>query len=313
VSNDNGAHWQPSSRGLSARDVTDLTEAGSVLYGSFAEGALASGNKGLNWRQLSDPDARIFRFLNAGPGAIYALEINGANRIVIVRSTDRGATWTELADPGLGGTFSAFAVDPRHPAILYAGSLENSGNDQPFCHLTRSVDTGRTWTCITGEASVVSIQVEPKTSTPYVLAAGNMFVLAGGTQLTFRGTGLPADSTLGFAIDPGKTGTLYAATLSGVYKTVNGGQSWTKSSRGLPGGAAVYSVAADPQRKDVVYAGLTGKVYRSLNAGRIWKLLGDGLPADAPITTLLPSTSDPHRLYAVAAGHGLFVQDPTVP
>ena len=50
----------------------------------------------------------------------------------------------------------------------------------------------------------------------------------------------------------------------------------------------------------LVYAGLTGKVYRSLNAGRTWKVLGTGLPVDAPITDLLPSATNPHRLYAVA-------------
>jgi hypothetical protein len=55
-------------------------------------------------------------------------------------------------------------------------------------------------------------------------------------------------------------------------------------------------VAVDPRRKDVVYAGLTGKVYRSLNAGRTWKVLGEGLPVDAPITGLLPSATNPHRL-----------------
>jgi len=311
ISTDNGAHWRPSSRGLSARNVGDLTESGSVLYATFTEGALASRTDGTSWRELEsdEPDARIVRFLTAGPNAIYALQVQGEfERSTFVRSRDGGTTWTELASPGLGGIFSSFAADPRRPAVLYAGSEEQSGNDRPFCHLARSTNGGRSWTCLAGEASVYAIQVEPKTSTPYVIAAGNMFVLAGGTAFELRGTGLPANGTRAFAFDPQRAGTLYAATTEGVFKTTNGGRSWTRASRGLPAGEA-YSVAVDPQRSGVVYAGFQGRVFRSLDAGRTWKPFGNGLPADALIVELLPSVSDPERLYAVAAGHGLYWQE----
>jgi len=75
----------------------------------------------------------------------------------------------------------------------------------------------------------------------------------------------------------------------------------------------VFSFAVDPRRKNTVYAGLTGQVYRSLDAGRSWHLLGNGLPTEAPVTTLLPSASNPTRLYAVSAGHGLFWQELEAP
>jgi photosystem II stability/assembly factor-like uncharacterized protein len=94
-----------------------------------------------------------------------------------------------------------------------------------------------------------------------------------------------------------------------ILKTVDGGGSWTQTSRGLLEGAAAYSVAVDPHRRDTIYAGLTGRVYRSLDAGRSWQLLGNGLPTEAPVITLLPSASNPDRLYAVSAGHGLFWEE----
>jgi hypothetical protein len=137
----------------------------------------------------------------------------------------------------------------------------------------------------------------------------------GGTRpgLAFRGDGLPPNGTNDFAFDPRQAGVLYTATDRGLFKTLDGGLSWTRLSRGIPTGEAVYSVAVDPVLPRVVYAGLRGRVYRSLNAGRTWQLLGDGLPADAEILDLLASAGDPHRLYAVAAGYGLFVQDPAAP
>lgn len=316
ISIDNGAHWRPSSRGLSARNASDLTEFRSALYGSFApEGVLASRTGGTSWQQLRDanhPEGLLLRFLTAGPDALYALEQIGdfTPQEALVRSTDGGASWSELADPGLGGAFTSLAVDPRNPALLYAGSTEQTGNDVPRCHLARSVDTGRSWSCVVEEASVEEIHVERKTSTPYLIAAGNLFALAGGTTLEPRGAGLPSQGTLGFAFDPRLAGTLYAATTEGVFKTVDGGLSWTRAGRGLPAGQAVHSVAVDLRRRGVVYAGLQGRVFRSLDAGRTWRQLGNGLPLEAPIVEILPSASNPRRLYAISAGHGLYWEDP---
>jgi photosystem II stability/assembly factor-like uncharacterized protein len=119
--------------------------------------------------------------------------------------------------------------------------------------------------------------------------------------------------TNGFAFDPQRPGTLYAATGSGVFKTTNGGVSWTRLGQGLPADGEAFSVAVDPHRKNVVYAGFTGQVYRSLDAGRTWARLGNGLPSAAPIANLLADSANPRRLYALAAGRGLFVQDPTAP
>jgi photosystem II stability/assembly factor-like uncharacterized protein len=311
VSTDNGAHWRPSSRGLSARILRDLTESRTGLYSTFGgEGVFVSRTGGTSWQQLRDPDhpKGIFNsFLAAGPDAVYALELDIHE--FIVRSTDGGATWSELTAPGLGGSLAALAVDPQHPAVLYVGASEITGRDVPPCHLARSVDTGRTWTCLAQEASVSAIAVERTTSTPYLIAAGNMFALVGGTTLTYRSTGLPPNGTSDFALDQRRAGTLYAATREGIFKTVDGGTTWTKLSRGLPAGAEAFSVAVDPHRRNVVYAGFQGRVYRSLNGGHTWQPFGNGLPEEAPVEELLASATNARRLYAVTFGHGLFWQE----
>jgi photosystem II stability/assembly factor-like uncharacterized protein len=232
---DNGAHWRPSSRGLSARSIGDLTESRGWLFATTApEGIQASRNGGRSWQPLGDanhPEGLLLRFLAAGPDALYALEQIGdvTPRVALVRSTDGGASWPETGEPGLGGT-----------------------------------------------------------------------------HLESRSTGLPANSTTDFAFDPRRAGTIYAATTEGVFKTTNGGASWTRGSRGLPAGADVSSIAVDPGRRDVVYAGLPGQVYRSVNAGRTWQRIGAGLPFVAPVVEILPSASDPRRIYAVSADHGIY-------
>jgi photosystem II stability/assembly factor-like uncharacterized protein len=306
VSTDNGAHWGPSSRGLSARTVRDLTASGPALYISVAEGVLTSTDQGAHWRLLSDranPQLSIVRLLAAVPGAIYAL---ASPAPVILRSTDRGATWTPLGSQILGGYDPSLAVDPRHPATLYSGSHYGTGPDQILCHLAVSHDTGASWTCLATEIGVDSLRVEPATSTLYILAGGGILALSNG-HLEPRVAGLPQDTTEDIAF--GTAGTLYAATAKGIYKTTNGGRSWTRASRGLPTGAA-HSVAVDPHDKSTVYAGTNGRVYRSQDGGGSWQLFGEGLPAGVAITALTLDPRDADRLYAVAEGRGLYEIDP---
>jgi photosystem II stability/assembly factor-like uncharacterized protein len=306
---DGGATWRPSSKGLSARTLKDLTASGAALYVSAQEGPLTSTDGGHSWRLFRDPAAPqvpLDRLLAAVPGAIYVSDANNA----VKRSTDGGATWTRI-DTMLGGDFPVLAVAPRHHNILYAGSNMRTGPDQILCHLSRSLDTGRTWKCLASEASISRLLVEPATSILY-LAGGGVAALI-GTHFEPRQEGLPPTGTDAIAFDPKKGGRIYAATSGGVFKTTDGGLHWKRASQGIPAGAAVHSVAVDPRQTGTVYAGAQGKVYRSLDGGATWQLLGDGLLAGVAVTAITPDAIDPHRLYVVLDGHGIYEIDPAAP
>jgi photosystem II stability/assembly factor-like uncharacterized protein len=307
VSGNGGTTWQPSSQGLSARTLRDLTVTGTAIYMTALDGALVSAD-GSHWRRLRDtaePTPPLVRFLTAAPNAIYASS-DPRGGSVIARSTDGGITWMRI-DPDLGGIFPTVAVDPRHPDTLYAGSIELSGSDQGRCHLAKSLDAGRTWTCLTTEAGVASMIVEPSTSILYM--NGSSAYVNG--RIEGRYYGLPPDGAEAFTLDPQRPGTLYDATSQGVYKTVDGGLHWKRSSRGIPG--AVHSVALDPRQTATVYAGGAGQVYRSLNGGGSWQPVGTGLPAGVSITWLAVDPKHPSRLYAVADGRGLYRLDLNAP
>src|SRR5579863_445715 len=75
-------------------------------------------------------------------------------------------------------------------------------------------------------------------------------------------------------VDPRSTGTWYAGMegdhpwTSGVYKTVDAGQSWKLLSGTR--GKAVWALALWPMNPDVIAAGTGDGVYRSLNGGESW-------------------------------------------
>ncbi|MFP5286598.1 MAG: WD40/YVTN/BNR-like repeat-containing protein, partial [Thermoanaerobaculia bacterium] len=85
---------------------------------------------------------------------------------------------------------------------------------------------------------------------------------------------------------PGSARILYVATAEDVYKSVDGGRSWTAV--GHAGGVQgiTHLLAVEPGRPNVVYtAGGTG-VFRSQDAGATWTLL-PGLPERAAVSALL--------------------------
>ena len=91
--------------------------------------------------------------------------------------------------------------------------------------------------------------------------------------------GQPAYSDIirSLAIDPGNSSTLYAGTNAGVFKSTDGGESWSAVNTGLPESIssgnypAVISLAVDPASNSTVYAVISGYgVFKSTNGGGNW-------------------------------------------
>lgn len=207
--------------------------------GGARAGILRTNNNGRNW-MLSD-----------GGGTLRGLNISGVaprgNTIVISantadilpnrgvwRSTDLGATWTQIsgaAGSGLpaGATFD-LASDPSNNTRLFA----NAGNG-----IFRSDDTGTTWTRVSTPAMDALLGV-----------AGNVDMSVGNANNVY-------------------VAIVGAGRLTGLFRSGDGGATWTALD--LPGtvenggavlgihpggqGAAHLSIAADPNNANVVYVG----------------------------------------------------------
>ena len=114
-----------------------------------------------------------------------------------------------------------------------------------------------------------------------------------------------------FVIDPRNPRTIYVSEGL-VYKTTDGGQTWTKAQAGLPDCCSLGPLAIDPQDSSTLYyAGWddktkTSAVFRSTNAGASWSSVSKGLAG-----TLYSLNIDPHHAGTLYAGtsSGLFAID----
>jgi photosystem II stability/assembly factor-like uncharacterized protein len=105
-------------------------------------------------------------------------------------------------------------------------------------------------------------------------------------------------------IDPMTPAIIYAGTDGGVFKSMNGGESWSAINTGLTD-YEVWDLVIDPITPRVVYAGTTGGVFKSMNGGENWSAVNTGL-TDTDITGLAIDPATPATLYVVTRLGKLF-------
>lgn len=104
---------------------------------------------------------------------------------------------------------------------------------------------------------------------------------------------------VGFVVAPDDPAIMYAGTWgAGIYKSTNGGQTWTLMDNGL-GNLYINYLAIDPVTPSTIYAGTQkGGVYKSTDGGANWIAKGSGLNTEAIVYTIAINPSNPSILYA---------------
>ena len=92
--------------------------------------------------------------------------------------------------------------------------------------------------------------------------------------------------------------------FDGVFKSTNGGESWTAINAGLTN-TFVYALAIDPSAPATLYAGTFGGVFKSTNGGGSWIAVNTGL-TDTGVFALAIDPSAPATLYAGTSNGGVF-------
>ncbi len=94
-----------------------------------------------------------------------------------------------------------------------------------------------------------------------------------------------------------------------VWKTTDGGKSWTAIAAGLPDGAIVHAVREDPVRAGLLYAGTETGVFVSFDDGAPWQKLQLNLPP-SPVHDLVVKDND---LVAATHGRAFWILDDLTP
>lgn len=205
--------------------------------------------------------------VKAFPGGAWLTAFRGSNNRLgggAFRTSDGGATWemamkasggTRLVDRTSGGSGNLWRVRfaPSDSKRVY---LAGTGG------VWRSNDGGETWV---GDA-------------PVAIGSGESNIPVLG-EFIEEGGSLEAR---GLAVHPVNPDVVYAGSWGGgLFKSTDGGATWSSSSNGMPEGSGVWDVVVNPVSPDNLFAALWWEgIYRSTDGGANWTPFNAGLPED---------------------------------
>ncbi len=317
-----GGRFRELNRGLhSARVVAfdALPGAPRVLFAARSDGPRResvhiSTDVGQSWRPLGvTPSIGSIRFLRA--------QIEPVNRALVIGETGwwsafPGGRWVPVpAPPGeVAAVEIAHAVDGHVLAatseglyVATAASLDDhEGAARPFAD-----DSGPVWRALWSGAAVEALTI----GDTFALGVGDGWAIRGNlTELTngrrpqtAKLTGLPT-GVEDLALHPDDRNVAYAVTNSAVFRTADGGATWTELPIPWPA-AGLRAVEVDPTNPDQVLAlDYSGALYRGHGKGQHWLVLDHDPGLDRAWALRLSAQAPGYALVATR-GHGLRVVD----
>ncbi|HEY6659601.1 MAG TPA: hypothetical protein VI031_00620 [Pyrinomonadaceae bacterium] len=263
---------------------------------------------GLRWRMIGP--FRAGR-VNAVSGVVgqadtyYFGSVGGG----VWKSLNSGRTWTPIFDSANVASIGAIAVAPSDPNVIYVGTGEADMRDSiAFGNgMYKSTDAGKTWKHIGLENTkqIGRIIVDPKNpNTVFVAALGLVYgpnpdrgvyrSRDGGVtwqRIIFKNDDVGA---IDLAFDPTDSQIVYATLWNarrppwfiyapangpgaGIFKSNDGGSTWTEISNGIPvEGRGHIGIAVSPANRSRIYAVVDAKeggVFSSNDAGATWTRL----------------------------------------
>ena len=102
--------------------------------------------------------------------------------------------------------------------------------------------------------------------------------------------------------DPARASTLYAATASGLLKSLDGGNTWSSLGDTLPRDLPPGSIAINPHNSKELYVGYDGLgIFKSSDNGQTWQAMNAGLP-NTFVRCIVISPKDPNLVYLGVTG-----------
>jgi photosystem II stability/assembly factor-like uncharacterized protein len=273
-SRDGGQTWANISQGMSHSRVismaVDPSYPATVYAGTKGDAVFKSYDGGQRWTSMRSglDDATISSVVNQ-----FVFDPFDSNHIFVAttmgifETKSGGENWTKRME-GMKEVLMVvtLGMDPTRPAILYAGT---SGG------VYKTLNEGAHW------AKVNNGLVSPD-------------IIKSSRAL----------NVTSIHVDRFEPDTVYAATLAGLFKTMDGAKSWTRIAESLID-QMIISMILDRTKKGVIYLVGRDGVHRSTDGGMTWTTLNKGLMS-TNVRSIAQSETDPNLFYAGTNGSGLY-------
>jgi photosystem II stability/assembly factor-like uncharacterized protein len=251
-------------RGGRVTTVTGHPEVPNIFFlGSTGGGVWKTTDYGQNWIPVSDkyfksPSIGAIRMAPSNPSIVYAgtgsdgIRSNVISGKGIYKSIDQGISWSFI---GLQHTahIGALEIDPSNADIVYVAAIGNAFAPNEERGIFKTLDGGKNWKKILYlNDSIGFSDLELHPQNPNIIYAGS------------------------WRVDRKPWTIISGAKEGGIYRSLDGGNSWKHLNIGLPTGfTGKIDLATSPASPDRIYALIeadqgAGGVYLSENLGETW-------------------------------------------
>jgi photosystem II stability/assembly factor-like uncharacterized protein len=204
-----------------------------------------------------------------------------------------------------GGDARAFATVPGQPNHLYLGTTNS--------WIYESLDKGASWhrlVKLDPTEDLVADRILVDSAHPEVIFAGGwkpdqrdggLWVSRDGGVRFTAVKELRGQSVFSLAQAPSNPKMLFAGTWDGVFRSADGGASWTLISP--PGNTEIHeveSLAVDPLDPNIIYVGTWHLPWKTDDGGKHWYSIKNGLIDDSDVFSIIIEPGMPFTVYLSA-------------
>ncbi len=263
--------------------AVDPRDAHHILTGTNDGQLFRSTDDGITWKRLKPGlnahgfSIKTILFDREKAGVIYV----GCNQIKdavddatggdLFVTSNNGESWREIM-PLRGRSIRGMVQASIDPNVLLIASRDG---------IYRTKDRGQNWERITPDndpelKAFHSVAVDPRDANIIYVGTSHLpwKTLDGGLTWKLAGnkeTGLIDDSDIfSIRISEENPDTVLLSACSGIYRTLNAGEKWTKI-QGMPfESRRTHTIYRHPSRPEVIFAGTTEGLWRTIDDGQNW-------------------------------------------
>ncbi len=228
ISNDGGLNWSQTNTGLASYSLDEITDNNGDQRFNFVDNFAYEWMDPIDRESLETPEEH--------------------------QNSDRATTYPSIA---------TFSFDPSNPANMIAGTTGSGvkiSNNSGSSWSNSSLTSGKVFDSFTDPSVGVNFY--------YIGLADSSIRVSNSSrwEWTIKNIGFHSSADV-FTLEKSSVGTYYAGTESGIYKTTNAGESWTRV--GLID-IEITDIMVDPSNVNIVYAASQNGLYRSTDGGGNW-------------------------------------------
>ncbi len=320
----NKVQWTPLNNGYGVTQFYhgSVYPDGKTYLGGTQDNGTPRGSDGEGpnqWKQIFLADGGYSAVDFTNPNTLYVSTQGGGFR----KSTDNGATFS-LATLGLSGPvlfITPMVMDPSDPQRLYTGGDPLFRTDRGMSFWT-NLGSLRNTTLTGGTLSALAVAPTDANHAMFGLSDGSIVRTTRALALSptnplsstlERVTRPRAGNVSWLAYDPNDRNIGYAtySTFGGahIWKTTNGGESWTSidgtGATGIPD-IPVHCLVVDTSNTARLYVGTDLGVFVSTDGGATWAVENTGFANVVTETLVLNTTGGVTTLYAFTHGRGAY-------